>query len=140
MKVKFIAENKIIIFNRMMMMISRWFSYGGFSCSYILWSYFSCMPSSSSSWESPAGRTSTHEIWLSSNINFWKTTFYKHEWFYTLLFSGIFTPRGWKQVRNAQKFWISTILWIFSLPQPECFYKMLLFAGEWEHVNKWQIS
>ena len=37
MKVRVIAEDNIIISNMMMMMIS-----GGFSCSYILRSYFGC--------------------------------------------------------------------------------------------------
>ena len=39
----------IIISNLAMMMISGGFSYGGFSYSYVLRSYFGCMPSSSSS-------------------------------------------------------------------------------------------
>ena len=40
-----------------MMMISRGFSYGGFSYSYILRSYFGCMPSSSSSSSASASDT-----------------------------------------------------------------------------------
>ena len=47
MKVRVIAEDNIIIIipNMMMMMISGGFSYGGLSYSYILRSYFGCMPS-----------------------------------------------------------------------------------------------
>ena len=54
MKVRVIAEDNNIISNMMMMMISGGFSYGGFSCSYILRSYFGCMPSSSPSPSSPS--------------------------------------------------------------------------------------
>ena len=43
MKVRVIDENNIIISN-MMMMISGGFSFVGFSKSYILRSYFGCMP------------------------------------------------------------------------------------------------
>ena len=40
----FINILSIIIIYKMMMTISRWFSYGGFSDSYMLRSYFGCMP------------------------------------------------------------------------------------------------
>ena len=56
MKVRVIAEDNIIICNMTMMMI--FFSSGWFSYSYILHSYFGCMPSSSSPSSSPSSSSS----------------------------------------------------------------------------------
>ena len=66
MKVRVIAEDNMIFSNMMMMTISGGFGYGGFSCSYILRSYFGCVPSylSSLSLSRPLSPSSSSEACL----------------------------------------------------------------------------
>ena len=66
MKVRVIAEDNMIFSNMMMMTISGGFGYGGFSCSYILRSYFGCVPSylSSLSLSKPLSPSSSSEACL----------------------------------------------------------------------------